>query len=127
MPAVDSSVWIDYFAHRDNKETSMLNHAIRHDKIFMPPIVLSEILSDPEFPGPNINLLYDAILLDPKNGYWERAGLMRASLLVKKYKPKLPDTLIAQSCIDYDVPLLTRDSGFAMFEKHAGLKLVKSG
>jgi len=34
----------------------------------------------------------------------------------------LADTLIAQICIDHDVPLITRDKDFRHFAKH-GLRL----
>jgi predicted nucleic acid-binding protein len=36
----------------------------------------------------------------------------------------LGDALIAQSCIDHDVPLITRDTDFRHFAKHCGLKLA---
>jgi len=36
----------------------------------------------------------------------------------------LADTLIAQSCIDYRVPLITRDSDFRHFAKYCGLILL---
>jgi len=32
--------------------------------------------------------------------------------------------LIAQSCIDYEAPLITCDSDFRHFSKHFGLKLL---
>jgi predicted nucleic acid-binding protein len=35
------------------------------------------------------------------------------------------DTLIAQSCLDHDVPLITRDADFRPFERLARLKLVR--
>jgi predicted nucleic acid-binding protein len=31
------------------------------------------------------------------------------------FKAKLADTLIAQSCLDHDVPLITRDGDFRHF------------
>ena len=37
---------------------------------------------------------------------------------------QLADTLIAQTCIDYGIALLTRDRDFTSFQKHAGLKLA---
>jgi predicted nucleic acid-binding protein len=36
----------------------------------------------------------------------------------------LGDALVAQSCIDEDVPLLTRDRDFRAFAQAAGLNLV---
>jgi predicted nucleic acid-binding protein len=37
----------------------------------------------------------------------------------------LADSLIAQSCLDHDVELLTRDPDFATFADLAGLKLFR--
>jgi len=56
--------------------------------------------------------------------YWERAGRARAILRKLKLKARTADALIAQSCIDHDVPLLTRDKDFEVYAKHCGLKLV---
>jgi predicted nucleic acid-binding protein len=39
-------------------------------------------------------------------------------------KAKVADALIAQSCIDHDVALITRDRGFRHFAKHCGLRLA---
>jgi predicted nucleic acid-binding protein len=45
-------------------------------------------------------------------------------LHAKRLKAKVADTLIAQSCIDHDVALITRDGDFRHFAKHCGLKLA---
>jgi predicted nucleic acid-binding protein len=52
-----------------------------------------------------------------------RAGLLRAELLRGILKAQLADCLIAQSCIDHDIPLITYDRDFRHFV-HAGLKLL---
>jgi predicted nucleic acid-binding protein len=57
-------------------------------------------------------------------GFWERAAATRATVLAKKLRARLADTLIAQSCIDHGVALVTRDSDFRHFARHAGLVLV---
>jgi hypothetical protein len=44
--------------------------------------------------------------------------------LAKRRKARLGDALIAQSCIDRGVPLLTRDPDFRAFAGAAGLDLV---
>ena len=45
-------------------------------------------------------------------------------MLAKRRKARLGDALIAQSCIDQGVPLLTRDGDFRAFANAAGLDLV---
>jgi predicted nucleic acid-binding protein len=42
----------------------------------------------------------------------------------KGLKAAVADALIAQSCIDNDVALITRDPDFRHFAKHCGLKLA---
>ena len=51
----------------------------------------------------------------------------RAGLFRRGYRPKIADTLIAQSCLDHRVPLITRDRDFSCFQKFAGLQLLVMG
>jgi len=62
--------------------------------------------------------------LDVSDGYWQRAGALRAKLLAKQRKAALADVLIAQSCIDNDVVLVTRDTDFRSLAKVSALKLI---
>ena len=66
----------------------------------------------------------DARLRQLRPGYWQRAGELRAKVLAKRRKARLGDALIAQSCIDHGIPLLTRDRDFRAFAEAAGLDLV---
>ena len=58
------------------------------------------------------------------DGYWERVGDLRASLLSKGRKAKLADSLIAQVCLDHEALLIERDSDYQAFSELAGLKLA---
>jgi predicted nucleic acid-binding protein len=49
---------------------------------------------------------------------------LRAKVLAKQRCARLGDALIAQSCIDQGVALLTRDRDFRTFAETAGLDLV---
>jgi predicted nucleic acid-binding protein len=51
---------------------------------------------------------------------------LRAKVLAKRppRRARLGDALIAQSCIDRGIPLLTRDRDFRAFAQAAGLDLV---
>ncbi len=51
---------------------------------------------------------------------------IRAKVLGKGRKARLGDALIAQSCIDRGIPLLTRDRDFRAFAEAANLSLVIS-
>lgn len=92
--------------------------------IILPPAVLTEILSDPKsrtLLGP---ILEELNILEVSEGYWRRAGENRAKLKSHGLKANIGDTLIAQSCIDHDIALITRDEDFRHFAKHCGLRLT---
>jgi len=63
-------------------------------------------------------------LLEVASGYWQRAGALRAKVLAKRRKARLGDALIAQSCIDQNIPLITRDRDFRAFAAAANLNLI---
>ncbi len=126
MIAIDTNIMIALVKGESGKDILALAYEMGRQPVALPPVVLAEFLSHADL-GRDLQekaALFD--LLPVTDGYWQRAGLMRAGLIKKKLSPKLPDTLIAQSCIDHNVPLLTRDAGFRMFEKHAGLELYRS-
>ncbi|MCX6590246.1 MAG: PIN domain-containing protein [Acidobacteria bacterium] len=125
MVSADTNIWIAHLAGEQADDVETLAIALRFQRAMMPPPVLSELLSDPDMPGGHRSDLQSVPRLELGPGFWERAGLLRASLWRMGLRPKLADTLIVQCCLDYQVPLLTRDKGFAMFAKHSGLKLAK--
>jgi predicted nucleic acid-binding protein len=88
------------------------------------PVVLTEILSDPKLPPDVADTLLQLPLIEIADGYWQRAGALRARVLAKRRKARLGDALIAQSCLDRGIPLLTRDRDFRAFAQAAGLDLV---
>lgn len=63
-------------------------------------------------------------LIEMESGYWQRASRLRARVLAKKRKARLGDPLIAQSCIDARVSLITRDRDFRAFAESAALDLM---
>ena len=87
-------------------------------------MVLAELLSDPKLPARVASLLRELPLLDLFDGFWERTGLLRARVLAARRRARLADSLIAQSCLDHDLPLIARDSDFLHFARVAGLKLL---
>src|SRR5690349_3717879 len=102
----------------------MLDEHLQEKKLILSPVVVSELFSNPGFKKAHGRLIQEIPVLDLGPGFWRRAGLTRAGLLRRSFRPKLADTLLAQSCIDAGVPLLTRDRDFLPFVGHAGLKLI---
>jgi len=86
-------------------------------------VVVTELLSDPTI-GANVAAFIRAVpRLEIIDGYWERAGALRARLLRSGRKARFADTLIAQSCLDHQIALVTRDRDFRNFANYAGLSL----
>lgn len=103
------------------EDVRRLDTALADRQVVMVPAVLTELLSDPGLPEGVTRVLSAVPLLEIQNGYWERAGALRAKVLSRRRKARLGDALIAQSCIDEGVTLLTRDRDFRAFSDVAGL------
>ena len=126
MIAIDTSSWIAFFSDRNPRgdDTALVESALADQQACLPPIVVTELLSDPKLPAAIATLLSQLPVLDPTPGFWERAGLLRAKLIARKRRARLADTLIAQSCIDHGVRLVTRDDDFRHFARIGGLRLA---
>jgi len=122
--AVDTSTWIAFFEGDDGSDTELLDRALQDRQVMMVPIVLTEVLSDPKLSSAVSGTLAELPVIEIEPGYWQRAGELRAKVLAKRRKARLADALIAQSCIDRGIPLLTRDRDFRAFADAAGLDLV---
>jgi predicted nucleic acid-binding protein len=123
MIALDTSSTIAFLVGHRGRDVTALEGALRLRQGVFPPVVVTELLSDPDI-RPDLALLIRAVpRLEILDGYWERAGELRARLLRRGLKARLADTLIAQSCLDHEVALLTRDRDFRNFANHAGLRL----
>jgi predicted nucleic acid-binding protein len=124
MMAADTSSLVAFFSGGSGSDVEMVAAAALAGALSLPPVVLTEMLSDPlasETLEPDLSRL---VLLDIGHGYWLRAAQSRRALLRRGLKAKVADALIAQSCIDHDVALITRDRDFRHFADHCGLKLA---
>ncbi len=124
MIAVDTSSLVAYLCGASGDDVEVVSTALDQRQAVLPPVVLTEMLSDPKLPSDARAALLDLPLLDPVAGYWERAGALRSVILSKGRKARVADALIAQSCIDALVPLVTRDRDFRHFARLAGLVLL---
>jgi predicted nucleic acid-binding protein len=122
--AVDSSSLIAYLAGASGQDVDLVDRLLADRQACLPPVVLTELLSDPRLPSSVVNLLQQLPVFPVTDGYWQRAGLLRAQILSKSRKAKLADTLIAQSCLDQDIPLVTRDVDFRVFAEASNLRLL---
>ena len=124
MIAADTSTWVAFLQGNEGEDTQLLDKALEDRQLLMVPAVLTEILSDPKLLPTVAETLSQIPMIEIETGYWQRAGALRARVLTKRRKARLGDALIAQSCIDRGIPLLTRDADFRAFAEAAGLDLV---
>jgi predicted nucleic acid-binding protein len=124
MIAADTSSLIAFFHDEDGVDVELVDEAFRNRHLVLPPVVLSELLSDPHVSESFIKTISQVPLIEIKEGFWERAGRMRAKIIAKGRKARLADVLIAQSCLDEDVGLISRDKDFRKLGSMVPLKVV---
>ncbi len=124
MIAVDTSSLVAYLSGTIGNDVSAVETALTEKQICLPPVVLTDLLSDPKLPTAVLTLFRQLPVLAVSEGYWERAGALRSLIISTRRRAPLADALIAQSCLDHDVPLITRDADFWPFARLGGLKLL---
>lgn len=125
MIAIDTSSLVAYLSGASGQDIQAVELALEMKQAVLPPAVLSELLSDPKL-SPAVKSVFTQLpLLEVLDAYWERTGQLRANILSKGLKAALADALIAQSCLDHDVPLITRDPDFRHFVRHGRLRLFR--
>jgi len=124
MIAADTSTWVAFLEGDAGEDVQLLDKALENRQVLMVPVVLTELLSEPQLPAGVAATLADVPMIEIGSGFWQRAGSLRAKVLAKRRKARLGDALIAQTCIDHDIPLLTRDRDFRAFTDAADSDLV---
>jgi predicted nucleic acid-binding protein len=124
MICVDTSSLLALWAGEEGRDTVLLEQALAQRDVGLSPVSVSEVLSAPTLPLFLEQRVLAFPMLEITPGYWYRAGKLRARPMRLRYRPKIADTLIAQSCLDHRAALITRDADFSAFEKFAGLKLL---
>jgi len=124
MIAVDTSSLIAYLAGDSGGDVIRLDRAMADRNLLLPPPVISEILSAPKL-APDVA---ERILALPRieivDGYWERAGKLRATVLAMRCKARFADALIAQACLDHGLLIIVRDRDFRHFAAAADLVIL---
>jgi len=124
MIAADTSSLVAFLEGDSGSDVDVIEDSLHSQILTLPPVVLTEILSDPKLPKQVYKILLGLPILETLPGYWQRAGETRAKLLSRSLKIRVADALIAQSCLDYNVALITRDKDFRHFEKVTELKVI---
>jgi predicted nucleic acid-binding protein len=124
MICSDTSSMVALLAGEPGSDVEEVARAFRQNNLVLAPMSVAELLSDASLPPSVEAAILRIPSLEITLGYWERAGKLRALLMRRKFRPKIADTLIAQSCLDHQVALITRDRDFAVFQKNAGLRVL---
>lgn len=123
MIAADTSAMIGYLKDDPDPRIDRLHAALAGQRLWLPPAVVTELRAGRMQHAGLDRLLKDAPILPLEDGFWDRAGVTRRTLLLKGVRARTLDALIAQSCIDAGTPLITLDSDFRHFATHCGLEL----
>ncbi len=123
MIGADTSAWIDYSKGIHSPGAKRLEMALSNGTLVMPMPVVFEIFSSPGLITEAEQAIQQLPQLKITSGFWLRAAAMRRKLLQKGLKARSMDCLIAQNCLDHDVPLIVADTDYRHFKKF-GLKLV---
>jgi predicted nucleic acid-binding protein len=125
MIAADTSSVVAYLKGESGDDVERLDEAAVSGDLALPPVVVTELFSDQMSGEWADRHIARFAVLTITAGFWQRAGETRRILAQHGLKAKVADALIAQSCIDNDVALITRDTDFRHFAKHCGLKLAQ--
>ena len=121
---VDTSAWISYFRGTTHPDLEL---ALKEGRVFLPPVVIAELLSARLKPSQKealVSLLGELPMCDASFNHWVRVGELRARVASKGLNVSTPDTHVAQCCLDLDGYLLSEDSIFKKVARVSGLKLL---
>lgn len=120
----DTSVWIEFFAGR---EEPVLEDALRHGVVIVPPVVAAELVSGAHRPRDRaaiVDVLCDLELHETALSHWIGVGDLRRRLRAKGVSASTPDAHVAQCAIDRDAVLLAHDAVFARIARWLPLRLA---
>ena len=124
MISADSSSLIAYLEGQITPDTDAIADALQAVELVLAPPVLVELMGKADTIAAYDSIATKAALLPLTDGYWLRARETRRLILSKGLRARALDTLIAQCCIDADVPLIARDPDFRHFARWCGLKVA---
>lgn len=124
---VDTSTWISYFDKRQGSAYDLLDIALSEGRVFLPPLVVAELLSGQfkaSLRSKLIDFLQELPLCQSSLDHWIRVGLLRSRLSERGYQISTPDAHIAQSAIDLNAILLSEDAIFKKVSDLCKLKIL---
>lgn len=120
----DTSIWIDHFLGKPGDDLDFFRSSLNDGRLVMAPAVLAELLSSTVMTTEVEKALSDMSFANPTPDFWKNAGKLRRLLAKQGTNASLADCLVVQSCLECDLPLLTRDRGIKKFAGKIGLTLI---
>jgi predicted nucleic acid-binding protein len=121
---VDTSVWVDYL---EGRPVDLLDLALKEARVWLPPVVLSELLSAKlsatDRQGLQEMLAELPVCFCPFQN-WVKVGELRALCAKKGLKVSTPDAHIAQCTLDLDAYLSSQDEIFKKVAAVVPLRLA---
>lgn len=130
MILVDTTVWIDFFAGREDSHVLRLEKSLQEgETLCLTGVILAEVLQgirhEREFRKTK-NYFESLLYLNLERETFLRSAQIYRSLRKKGVTiRKSVDCLIAASAIENKIPLLHNDRDFDPIAKHCGLKVVE--
>jgi predicted nucleic acid-binding protein len=128
MVLIDTTVWIDFFADRNEPHVATLHELIENEEdLSLCGVILTEVLqgirSDTDFIKTK-EYLGDLIVLPMRQATFFRAADIYRSLRKRGITIRKPvDCMIASVAIEYDIHLLHNDRDFDHIAKHSKLRI----
>jgi hypothetical protein len=77
MITKDASTWVALLEGGAGEHARLLDRALEDRHVVMVPVVLTELVSDPNLPSGVTDTLSNAPPMESGTGYWRRAGALR--------------------------------------------------
>jgi predicted nucleic acid-binding protein len=128
MVLIDTTVWIDFFAGRNEPHVAALQELIEDEEdVCLCGVILAEVLqgirSDADFSRTK-EYLDDVIFLPMRQPTFLRAAEIYRTLRRKGVTIRHPvDCMIASVALEYDARLLHNDRDFDHIARHVKLKI----
>lgn len=124
MFAVDTPSFVAFLAGDAATDVRLIVNALEGEVLFMPPVVVAELMSARNMSDDVRNMIESFPILDIPAGYWSEVGRHRAELANKGHNVPLAKAMIATLCILNKCPLITRKRDYSLFVEQFGLDVL---
>ena len=129
---IDTTVWGDYFNGFESPHAERLERALADEEdVAMLPLIIAEVLqgfrTETGFAAARDLLVDLPAIFPPLESYIEAARLYRRLRKEGITVRGTIDCIIAQTCLEHDAELLSRDTDLDPIAERTGLRLWRAG